>query len=201
MSLGLSGILPASLTSYLLYMTSCPHSNLTLSPELWRTPPLVSPPSHYCSLSSLLMTPGNELFCLSVCHRLCIPLLSSSWLDGLQQGSSAHPSQDQLGVAANPKTFIQAAPQILGEFDEGKCQWDKPKPLDVKGTPHPYGSSNPHALQEHRPQLCAGHPTHAHAQKPVGILLAYQGLCCLFPPLFPGPHPAPCCCLLGLKQR
>lgn len=97
--------------SCILYMTPCPHSNLTLSLELWRAPLLVSPPSHYCSLSSLLlMTPGNELFCPSVCHRLCIPLLSSSWLDGLQQGSSACPSQDQLGVAANPKTFIQAAP-------------------------------------------------------------------------------------------
>lgn len=45
------------------------------------------------------------------------PLLSSSWLDGLQQGSSACPSQDQLGVAANPKTFIQAAPPNF-EFDE-----------------------------------------------------------------------------------
>lgn len=44
MSLGLSGIWPVSLTSYMLYMTPCPHSNLTLSPELWRTPLPVSPP-------------------------------------------------------------------------------------------------------------------------------------------------------------
>lgn len=99
-----------------------------------------------------------------------------------------------------PRHSSKQHPQIF-EFDEGKYQWDKIKPLDVKGTPHPYGSSNPHALQEHRPRLCAGHPTHAHAQKPVGISLAYQGLCCLCPPLIPGPHPAPCCCLLCLKQR
>lgn len=43
--------------------------------------------------------------------------------------------------------------------------------MGLKRDTPPYGSSNPHALQEHRPRLCAGHPTHAHAQKPVGILL------------------------------
>lgn len=148
------------------------------------------------------MTPGNKLFCLTLCLSQALHPSSLILLAGwASAGKFSLSFRDQLGVAANPKTFIQAAPQILGEFDEGKCQWDKPKPLDVKGTPHPYGPSNPHALLEHRPQLCAGRPTHAHAQKPVGISLPYQGLFCLCPPLFPGPHPAPYCCLLCLKRR
>lgn len=33
-----------SVSPPMLYMTPCPHSNLILSPELWRTPFLVSPP-------------------------------------------------------------------------------------------------------------------------------------------------------------
>lgn len=41
-----------------------------------------------------------------------------------------------------PKTFAQAASQILGEL-ERKGQWDKSKPLDVKGTTRPCGPSTP----------------------------------------------------------
>lgn len=77
-------------------------------------------------------------------------------------------------MPASSKIFTQATCQILGEFDERRSQWDKSKPLDVKGSPHPSNPEHPKSIGG--PRLCAGHPIHATCSETCGDLSCLSGL-------------------------
>lgn len=129
-------------------MTSSAHFNIIPFSGLRRTPYLTSTPLSatilYPLIGKSLRRPRNRscsvLGSLKLIVSQALPPFSLTVVAG---GSSRQVQpvlprpRTGLGWLPTPKTLTQAASQILGELDEKKGQWDKSKPPDVQGIPHP----------------------------------------------------------------
>lgn len=127
-------------------MPSSPHRNRIPFPGLCGPPFLMSILFSATILYPLIVKglriPGNRrcsvLGSLKLVASQALPPVSLTVRAGVSSGQ-AQPvlpwPRTGLAWLPTPKTFTQAAPQIL-EL-ERKDQWDTSKPPDVTGTPHP----------------------------------------------------------------